>query len=203
MRWAIKKYIFNFRKMLIIETDLRTYASAFLDRRTIRGNPVVISRLESIDSNYETKLEKAFGNLDIKSYFDIGDCSNRIRRGFYFHVAEAGDEIVGWAWSATGRVYFEEFFSDIAIPDGTAFSYNFYIDKRFRGTGLPFLLIDLVLSDLRDDGKHLFWGLCYPHNKNVMAFNKLARGKIAGQYYFIRLLMWSFSVKRYFKIGAL
>lgn len=198
MRWFIKRHIFNLKKMLIIETELSTYKSAFLDRRKIRKKPVSIYRAITIDHDLEKKLKTAFVRLDILQYFDMADIRERISKGFYFHVVEMEDEIIGWAWSAVDKVYFDDFFADLKIDKNTVFSYNFYIDTRFRGTGLPYLLIDQVLTDLRDNKHSLFWGLCYPDNKQVLAFNKMTNGRIVGNFYFLRLLWWTFTYKKYF-----
>jgi len=191
MIWFFKRNIFDVKRMVAVVYNLEYFDASSPKNKLYEGGNFVAKRLETINEFYRDRILKAINRMDIKPTFDLLEISKRLEKGHYFIIVENEDEIVGWRWAAVGSVFFEEFNCHINLGQRDVFSYNTYVDKRYRGKKLNNIMDWERVRCLSEDGYKILWALIYNRNKAALRSAVNFGYKKMGYYYFIKLLFMS------------
>lgn len=178
--------------MVVVVYNLEAFDVSDPKNKLYEGGGFFAKRLETIDDYYKGRIIKAINRMDIKPTFDLPEISRRLEKGHYFIIVENEDEIVGWRWAAVDSVYFEDFNCRINLGQRDVFSYNTYVDKRYRGKKLNNIMDWERVRCLSDDGYGILWALIYNRNKAALKSAVNFGYKKIGYYYLIRLFFKSF-----------
>ena len=193
MKWFIKRNIFSYQSMVTVMCDLTgSSVEKPLFPTIIEGMEIFPKRLREINSDDTKKLEDAINRMDSKPTFDVDEAKRRLSRGFCFITLQCSGKMIGWSWAGVNRVYFQDLNSYIDLKQGTAFSYNTYIQKNYRGKQLNHIVFTEKQYQLKKDGYDKIWGLI--HKWNHTSTNSLLKmnWKIIGDYNFIKFLFMNF-----------
>ena len=81
----------------------------------------------------------------------------------YIHVSHEG-EIMGFLKVGFDKVYVKEYTKNIFIPDNTAFIYDTFISKKYRGMSIAPYLINEVMKNLSEKGEEFIVCHIMPSN---------------------------------------
>ncbi|MFX0199067.1 MAG: GNAT family N-acetyltransferase [Candidatus Hodarchaeota archaeon] len=187
MLWYIKKNILSFQSTFVVKYELSQLVNEPCSCPVlINGSKFYPKRLFEISPEYQARIEEVFTDMDHRPLFDISEAKHRLENGFFFIILENDSEILGWSWAAVNRVYFKDFNCFLPIKEKTAFSFNTYVKKQFRGRRLNQLIVHEKLLHLKKAGYDYIWGLIYPWNhSSIKSFTRM-NWEIIGKYYFMK-----------------
>lgn len=188
MQWFIKRNIFSYISMSVLLYDLDFLSSEkeihFIE--TEYGK-IIPKRLESIDSDNALHLKNAISRMDCKPMFDLPEARERLNKNDYFTVAsKENGEIVGWTWGAVRRIFFRDFNCHLIIRNNDVFSYNMYVEKKYRGKRINNLMQYQQFFHLKNKGFRRTWALVHKWNQASVNSLKKMGWKVVGEYNFIK-----------------
>lgn len=90
---------------------------------------------------------------------DIG-----LSEGHLFANVKHEDEIVGYNKTGYGKVYIQDFKKAFLFPERVAFTYDTFIDRKYRNRNLGAFLLNEVCKKLRELGYKSLWAHIPPWN---------------------------------------
>lgn len=167
MKWYINRYIFCKKSMERLFFKISEFKGEMIKEFPLENGKILKSYIiQSLDESLIFKLEKAFLRMDFKPPFNIEDIKNRLDKGHFFSVGMIGEKIIGWTWGGVGKVYFDEFFTNINLEPGNAFSFNSYVEKKYRGNVVLKILLNNLVFSLKEKNYKKIWALVYSWNKS-------------------------------------
>jgi GNAT superfamily N-acetyltransferase len=184
----IKKVINNrfirYRQFFIVECDIENYRDD--NEFNHKKSNILMRRIKTIDKNHENKITNALSKMDFNPPFDIHEAKERLKRGYYFIIAEHNDEIIGWRWAAINSIFIPEIGKKVKLKNKEAYGFNVYIEKPYRNKGINKMLFKEEASYLHKDHFRKIWGLTYCWNIAPTKSLTHIGCKIAGYYHYFK-----------------
>ncbi|MDY0131693.1 MAG: GNAT family N-acetyltransferase [Desulforegulaceae bacterium] len=167
LEWYKKRYFFSKKTMKIVAFDIENSSVKFVKEYVLKNGKVLKSYIiNELDNDLISKFENAFSKMDFSPPFNIKDINTRLSQGYFFSVGMIDENIVGWTWGGVKKVYFDDFFTYINLEPENAFSFNSYVEKKYRGHDILKILIWNLVFSLKEQDYKKIWALIYPWNKS-------------------------------------
>jgi hypothetical protein len=181
----INQKIIFYRKVAIVKYDISNYK--IINDITLQNyQKFNVKRIITLNPKIEKKLNAALLKVDFSPLpFTINEAKKRLTNGYHLIIMENNDEIIGWTWDAVRSYYIPELNEKIDLKQNECFSYNTYIDKRFRNKGLNKIMLHGKIASLYNEGFEKEWGHIWAWNiPSLKSFTGMGWVIIGYIYYF-------------------
>ena len=178
MLWRLREFIYFYKNPLVVYKDISNQENL---TRTFNDDFEFV-KIDHIDKLMEEKLSKEINMLGSESPFTLEDAISRLGCGEVFIIIFHKGDIAGWNWFAIGDVKCADFGCNLKLRAGQAYSYNTFVNKKYRGFNLATRLVVASETHLKTNKIESVWGIIYDWNvASQKAFIK-AGYEIIGSY---------------------
>lgn len=153
----IRSHLFMKDTVLFHEFYLKNLTHSWID-----PHGVIFERYKAKDSRL---LETTIEELHVTRLFTMEEVDERIRQGHLLYVAKKDGNIIGFYWVARGRLHIPFFEGTLDLKPDEFYSFNVYLDGKYRGLGINNRLKAYIFNDLRKQGYKRAIGSYYAYNK--------------------------------------